>query len=210
MPLNEYALIKKIGHISKTSKMPCYSWSRSAFNCNYTDPLCIKLCYAKRHHYNYSNVKDALAKNEEIYYSEDWVKNFTMFLKDFVDAKYFRWFDSGDLQGDLILMGKIGQIADQCPDIKFWMPTRDKEILKQYKRKVRMKLNKRHPNLIIRLSADNVDTDPNYKLADQLGVLVSSVKSAIAMCKAKENGGQCGSCRVCWSDKVKEVSYYLH
>ena len=44
--------IQSIGHFSKTTKMPCPSYSLSAFDCITTDPICIKICYAKKHHYN--------------------------------------------------------------------------------------------------------------------------------------------------------------
>jgi len=208
--INEFALIKRLGHISKTSKMPCYSWSLSAFDCIYKDPICLKYCYAKKHHYNYSNVKNALSKNKESYRSHTWVKDFTMFLNDFLNASFFRWFDSGDLP-NIELLNKIGLIADQCPKIKFWLPTRAKEILKQYVKEHKgIKLNKLHPNLIIRLSASDVDTDPDYKLSKEIGVLMSTIKIKDYTCRAKANGGSCGSCRMCWNTNIKEVSYNLH
>jgi len=127
--LNEYKLIKRIGHLSQTHKMPCLSWSLSAFNCEYDDPLCNSICYAKKRRYNIPNVKKAIARNENKWLTDTWVKDFKLFLTEFIDAKFFRWFDSGDIQGHIILFEKICEIADQCPNIKFWLPTRDKETL---------------------------------------------------------------------------------
>jgi len=115
-------IIEKLGHISKTHKMPCYSWSLSAFDCIYTDPICMNICYAKRHHYNFKNVKDALHKNKTAYLDRNWVRNFKKFLLQ-TDAKFFRWFDSGDLPS-ILLLEKIGKIADTNKQVKFWLPTR--------------------------------------------------------------------------------------
>jgi len=190
--------------------MPCYSWSLSAFDCEFTDPLCLKYCYAKKRRYTIPNVKNALSRNKIIYMGKDWINAISTFLKDYTDSKYFRWFDSGDLE-NIILFERICKVADQCPNIKFWLPTRAKAILMAYyEANNKVKLNKLHPNLIIRLSAPDIDTDPDYKTAKEIGVLVSSVKTKDYNCNAKLNNGMCGSCRMCWSPKIKEVSYYLH
>ncbi len=202
-------ILKKIGHIGKTSKMPCYSWSLSAFDCIYTDPICIKYCYAKKRRYTIPNVKNALSRNKTIYIRKDWVSNFSKFINNFIDAKYFRWFDSGDLE-NIIILEKICKIADRCKNTKFWLPTRAKELLySYYETNNQVKLKKLHPNLIIRLSASDVDIDPDYKFAKEIGVLTSSIRKKYT-CVAKLNNNKCGSCRMCWNTKVKEVSYYLH
>jgi len=201
-------IIEKLGHISKTHKMPCYSWSLSAFDCIATDPICMKICYAKRHHYNFSNVKEALHKNKTAYLDRNWVRNFKKFLLQ-TDTKFFRWFDSGDLP-NILLLEKICKIADNNKQVKFWLPTRMKGILTNYyEANNRIKLSKLHKNLIIRFSASDVDTDPDYDFAKKLGLVTSSIRKKFN-CRAKANKGQCGSCRMCWNPKVKEVSYYLH
>jgi len=201
-------IIEKLGHISKTHKMPCYSWSLSAFDCISTDPICLKICYAKRHHYNFSNVKEALYKNKTSYLDRNWVRNFKKFLLQ-TDAKFFRWFDSGDLP-NILLLEKICKIADNNKQVKFWLPTRMKGILTNYyEANNRVKLSKLHKNLIIRFSASDIDTDPDYDFAKKLGLVTSSIRKKFN-CKAKSNNGQCGACRMCWNPKVKEVSYYLH
>lgn len=202
-------LEEKIGHMSQTHKMPCPSWSLSAFDCISDDPICVKTCYAKRHHYNFKNVKDALEKNKNIWLNKDWIDSMVMYIRDVRDLKFFRWFDSGDLV-NIILFTKICQIADKCPNIKFWLPTRRKDILFAYfEANNNIKLNVLHPNLIIRLSAPDIGKDPDYKLAEYLGVKVSSVDSKGFQCPSYKQEGKCGSCRVCWSN-TKEVSYKLH
>ena len=204
--------VKNLGHFSQTSKMPCPSYSMSAFDCITTDEICKKICYAKRHHYNFKNVKDALAKNKILYLNKEWSNKFCTYIRDILDLKFFRWFDSGDMP-NIIMMIKLGEIADQCPDIKFWLPTRRKDLLiAYYEANNQTKLSTLHPNLIIRLSGKDIDKDPNYTLASKLGVNVSSVTTSkkIYTCKASDQGGKCLQCRKCWTRKIKEVRYLLH
>lgn len=205
-------LIQKIGHLSKTSKMPCPSWSLSAFDCTSKDEICKKICYAKNHHYNFKVVKSALSRNKLVWLNKNWVDSMVMFVKDVKDLEFFRWFDSGDLV-NIILFEKLCKIADKCPNTKFWLPTRQADLLiAYYEANNNTKLCDLHPNLIIRLSASDINTDPNYKLAEKLGVKVSGVdhnKKDVYQCQSHNNEGKCGSCRVCWSNK-KEVSYKLH
>lgn len=212
MNINDLPIIRNIGHLSNTSKMPCFSWSLSAFNCKSDDPICKNICYAKKHHYNYKVVKDALKKNEESYLKEDFVNNFTYVLKA-LDAKYFRFFDSGDLfacDKPLLLLTKITQIAKNNPSVLFWMPTRDKKTLLKFWKIEKKPLKELFPNLIIRLSASDVNYDPDYNFADKIGVNVASVKTEGYSCKAKSFNGNCGLCRQCWNNDIKEVSYYVH
>lgn len=203
-------LESKIGHLSKTHKMPCPSWSLSAFDCSSVDPICLKICYARRHHYNFKVVKDALSKNKMIYYNKNWVDSMVLYINEVKNLSYFRWFDSGDLP-NIILFEKICEIAKRCPNTKFWLPTRAKDILLAYfEANNKVKLNILIPNLIIRISAKDIGHNPDYLLAEYLGVKVSSVDNTNGFqCPSHKNEGQCGSCRVCWST-VKEVSYKLH
>lgn len=209
MNINQIPLVKKLGHISNTSKMPCPSWSLSAFDCTSQDPICEKICYAKHARYHMKVVNEPRIKNGLMWLNRDWVSNFTKFI-GFMDLNHFRWFDSGDIP-NIMLLEKICKIADNCPTVKFWLPTRSREILIAYwEANGKKKLNNLHPNLIIRISAPDVNVNPDYELAEKLGVLVSSVKTENYTCNAKKFNNTCGSCRACWDQDVKEVSYYLH
>jgi len=203
-------LLLKIGHLSKTNKMPCPSWSLSAFDCISTDSICETICYARKGRYNFPTVKSALDKNKLIWYNKNWVNSMVLYIRDVLDLKYFRWFDSGDLT-NILLFDKICQVADKCPNIKFWLPTRRKELLLAYfEANNNIKLGVLHPNLIIRISAPDVNEKPDYELAKYLGVKTSSVDHNKGFqCKSHENKNQCGTCRVCWSN-CEEVSYKLH
>jgi len=200
-----------LGHFSKTSKMPCPSYSLSAFDCITTDSICMKICYAKKHHYNFKNVKDALAINKNMYMLKDWVKDFIFYIDKIENLRFFRWFDSGDMPS-ILMLEKICEIADQCTNTKFWLPTRRADLLiAYYESHNEQKFKDLHPNLVIRLSGKDVNEDPNYELAKMLGVQVSSVvDNSSYNCNAKNQGGKCLDCRKCWNQNVKEVKYFLH
>lgn len=204
-------LVQSLGHFSKTKKMPCPSYSLSAFDCITTDPICLKVCYAKKHHYNFKNVKDALAKNQNMYMLKDWVKDFVFYINRIENLLYFRWFDSGDLPS-ILMLEKICEISDQCPNIKFWLPTRRADLLiSVYEKNNQVKFKDKYSNLVIRLSGKDINEDPNYALCDMLGIQCSSVTDKNDYtCNAKDQGGKCEACRACWSQDVKEVRYYLH
>ena len=204
-------MIQSLGHFSKTSKMPCPSYSLSAFDCITTDPICLKVCYAKKHHYNFKNVKDALAKNKNMYMLKDWVKDFVFYIDKIENLLYFRWFDSGDLPS-ILMLEKICEIADQCPNTLFWLPTRRADLLiAYYESRGIQKFTLLHPNLVIRLSGKDINEDPNYALCDMLGIQCSSVvDNESYTCNAKDQGGKCQSCRKCWDQNIREVKYYLH
>lgn len=203
-----------IGHISQVTKLPYPSWSLSAFDCktgsklaNIKGSVCNQ-CYALEGNYRRFH-RHTYDINLEIYYNELFVEKFVEFIK-LNNLDTFRWFDTGDLQNEILLM-KIGQIADKCPNVKFWLPTKEPEILfSYYKMNKETKLNELHPNLIIRLSAFYIDKDPDYKLAHKIGVYVSSVKTGETNCKVFETNNKCGDCRKCTDSNIFEISYKLH
>jgi len=204
-------MIQSIGHFSKTSKMPCPSYSLSAFDCITTDSICLKICYAKKHHYHFRNVKNALAKNKNMYMLKDWVKDFVFYIEKIENLNYFRWFDSGDIPS-ILMLEKICEIADQCKTCLFWLPTRRADLLiAYYEAHDQKKFKVLHPNLVIRLSGKDLNGDPNYELCKMLGINSSSVvDTQNYTCNAKNQDGKCLSCRMCWSQDVKEVKYFLH
>jgi hypothetical protein len=158
-----------------------------------------------------SNVKDALAHNKNKYMLKGWVNEFSFYIKDILDLKFFRWFDSGDLY-NITMFEKICMIADRCPKIKFWLPTRRKDLLIAYwEANNKIPLRKLHPNLIIRLSAKDVNVKADTKTANKIGVNTSTVTDQENYtCKAKDQGGKCLDCRDCWKQSVHNVRYYLH
>ena len=92
-----------VGGLSKPSKMPCKGYSIPASKCitgmkmrNRKNSIC-SACYALKGMYVFSNVKNALMTRFETLKHEDWVP---AMIKAIGKDEYFRWHDSGDLQGE--------------------------------------------------------------------------------------------------------------
>jgi hypothetical protein len=131
-------------------------------------------------------------------------------LQDHTAITYFRWNDSGDLQS-VKHLENIAEVARQLPKVKFWLPTREYQIVKDWVASGGV----RPRNLIIRLSAHIIDGPLPFKLARELGMLVSGVHKRIIptdakICDAKTRGNICGPCRACWDSRVRAVSYPHH
>jgi hypothetical protein len=115
---------------------------------------------------------------------------------------YHRWFDSGDIQSYSHLM-KIFEVCELTPHIKYWLATREYKIVDQVKEEDVPK------NLCLRVSAIKVDSPPPKFWKWTSGV--HKDKPAVGReCPAPKQNGECGSCRACWSRKVKQVSYKEH
>jgi hypothetical protein len=122
--------------------------------------------------------------------------------------EYFRWHDSGDLQG-LQHLEKIAAVAIATPATMHWLPTREYSIVKQYI----AKHGQLPANLIVRLSAmypDQPVVIPK-SLQGVANVTASNVHTSTPIgqrCIAPDQAGACGTCRACWTDAV--ISYELH
>jgi len=116
---------------------------------------------------------------------------------------YFRWHDSGDIQSFQHLLN-IVSIAEACPSVKFWIPTREKKFINAY-----LEMFEEFPeNLIVRVSATMMDTEAGEYLHTST---VHKDKDALGLeCKAPAQGGKCLECRACWDKSVKNVSYKQH
>jgi len=201
------------GSLTSTSKMPCDSYSLPTLACKVgfkmskiAGSIC-SMCYANKGFYSMyaSTVEPAQHARLDSIPDPDWVDAMVILIGS---APLFRWHDSGDLQ-DAAHLGKIAEIARQLPDCKFWLPTREYSIVKQY-----CADNVIPSNLTIRLSAmyPDVPVVVPKSLQGVKGIAVSNVHRVIAInsqvCPAPNQAGKCGDCRACWSDKP--VSYKLH
>lgn len=213
-----------IGGLSQTSKMPWYSWSISALDCNTGSKLrqikgsvCAS-CYACKGCYVFKVVKDAHQVRMEALAHPDFVEAFVFVLKEKykntrktylyrgkeITENRFRWFDSGDLQSQEHL-DKIIQIAEKCPEIRFWMPTKEARLIHQFVSK-----GGTFPkNLTVRLSHPMVGE--TFKVKPK-GVLTSTVgyKKSKADCPAYDQGNQCLNCDRCWDKSKVSTNYPLH
>tara|TARA_Y100000004_G_scaffold144020_1_gene163996 strand:+ start:1347 stop:1730 length:384 start_codon:yes stop_codon:yes gene_type:complete len=120
-----------------------------------------------------------------------------------VNSGHFRFFDSGDIQG-VEMLNDINTVAWASPHIRFWLPTKEYKLIKDYDIEVA-------PNLTIRVSAPMIDKSfdgythvSTVYQKDNIGMAKGYV------CPAPKQGNKCDSCRACWSDKISEVSYIAH
>jgi len=197
--------------LSAPSKMPSASWSIPAQHCKVGAKLhAVKGsichgCYARKGMYVFPHVKDALNAREVAYDHPQWVEAMTVAIRvKTKTVKYFRWFDSGDLQS-IEMLEKIAQIACNLPDVSFWLPTKEYAIVGAY-----LQGNTKPSNLTIRASAYMVDQKPP-KLFGLPTSTVDKDKPHYGLhCPAPEQGGECGDCRNCWNPQVENVSYHKH
>ena len=204
---------KKIGTLSNPSKMPAFGWGISAKKCvtgaklaKIKGTICSK-CYALKGRYVFKNVFNAHEVRRKAIEEIEWVdymaELLTLKYKNLDKSKrYHRWFDSGDIQSFGHLM-KIFEVCELTPQIRHWLATREYQLINQLDVKDVPK------NLCLRVSAIKVDSKPPTFWKWTSGV--HKDKKAIGReCPAYKQDGECGSCRSCWSRKVKQVSYKEH
>ena len=192
-----------------TSKMNTISYSISAFDCITGSKLRLipntvcSTCYALKGNYiRYAkNIRPAQNRRLKSISNPNWVNAMIYIMnhqKAVVNSGLFRWHDSGDLQS-LEHLQKIVDIAKATPKIKHWLPTKESNLIQNYKGSI-------PKNLIIRLSGSFIDGKaPKYK---NTSTVVSDKDNAT--CRSFENNGTCGNCRKCWDSSIKNVSYLNH
>lgn len=192
------------GKLSDTTKMPGYSYGTPAEHCkrgsklrNIKGSVCEK-CYAMKGRYNFPPVKKAYERRFVGMQHPLWVVAMIVLIKHYVSHKkpYFRWFDSGDLQSAKDLEN-IMEVCRACPEVKFWLPTREQSIVKAAKNVPN--------NLVIRVSASMIDggPPPGFKHT-------STVTTGEFTCPAPTQDNACGNCRACWDKRVRNVAYHKH
>jgi len=194
------------GTLSKPGKMPCHAISIPATECitgsklvKVPDSVCHG-CYALKGNYRFRNVQDAMQRRLDGIDHQAWVDAMVWLILD-ANEGYFRWHDSGDVQG-LDHLRKIIEVAKRTPNVKHWIPTREYRIVQTYR-----KLYGEFPaNIVVRLSAHMVDKDP----PSAMGLPTSTVVRTGYTCPAPDQGNKCQDCRACWDPEVPNVSYSLH
>ena len=187
-----------VGGLSNPSKMPTYAWSISAKRCNIGSKLakvegsvCNK-CYALKGMYQFPQTQKAL-ENRYSKWNDDRDKwtNAMIYLmhnkKHIVDTGHFRWFDSGDIQGEAMLKD-MNHIAWSSPHIRFWLPTKEYKLVKSYSQ-----TNDIAPNLIIRVSNPNVNSSTlnGYKYISTVYSKDMLEYSEGYICPASKQDNQC-------------------
>lgn len=205
--------------------MPGYSWGLLATLCQTggqlrtaPDSPCAK-CYALKSRYLWPTVHGALQRNyQEWRTATDWPERMVRSIRATVTigVPYFRWFDSGDLQSPKHLE-QIVWIAQQLPEVSFWLPTQERRWVRAYLR--------RHgafpTNLVVRISAPTLSGPRSTESAHASLVLRKPLKKRWASrvarstparwyCPAPIQQNQCGECRACWNPDILTVAYLEH
>lgn len=205
---------------SKTSKMPCLSYNLPASACNVgsrlslvPDSTCYE-CYAKEGSYLWTNTLAAMARHLEAIKDPRFVEA-AVFLIGRLKNSHFRWLDSGDLQS-LDMLEKIVAIAEQLEEITFWLPTRERKIVREFEdaggvfpKNLRVRLSMPMQNMSP--PAAGIAAGRNYSMThtnpDTLPA--EAIACPAAERSAAKLGGECGDCRACWSD-APIISYRMH
>ena len=174
------------GTLGHPSKMPGYSYGISATKCHTGSKLrgvpgsVCSGCYALTDWYR--SWKPLLFGHQRRYegiFHPLWVDAMVRMIaqKCMAPDNYFRWHDSGDLQGVWHLRN-ICAVVIRTPGVLHWLPTREYDYVSRY-----LASGNRIPvNLVVRLSAHMIDADPVVpaELAHLPTSTVSSVPRSVS------------------------------
>ncbi len=213
------AASERIGRLSVPGKMPCHSYNLPIRACvagakarKVPGTVCHE-CYGAKGRYPRPSAMAAserrlacLQADEANGYS-NWTADFVLALKYWERSGYFRWHDIGDVQNAAHLAA-ICEIARQCPDIRFWLPTREYRVVRDYVRAgnaIPANLNIRLSGMLINFAAPTVEGTSRGHVVTEWG------KVAGLPCHAQwAKTGKCQDCRACWRPEVSDIQYHLH
>lgn len=183
--------------------MPCPSYSLPASMCQVGAKLAQRknticsICYAKRGNYQFDNVRRAQMKRLDALKHPDWAVAMAILIQP---HRYFRWHDSGDLQG-IEHFRQVCWVAKLTPGTQHWLPTREHRYI----------LGDIPRNLVVRYSLSMIDQSRPKNGTLCSSILTSGVVSESSTCqKHIRPRGTCGMCRKCWDPEVQHVTYQRH
>lgn len=205
---SEFKTIKEaeavVGGLSYPSKMPGLAYGLPARRCQIGSVLAkingsvCSSCYALKGRYVFPNVQAAQERRFKTLRDPRWVSAMVWLVKR-MNCRWFRWHDSGDIQGFWHLE-LLCEVARQCPETHFWLPTRERAMVRYFKGAI-------PPNLVIRMSGTMID-GPAPKEFPNTSRVVSKIEDVT--CPAYRQNGKCGTCRACWSADVPNINYPHH
>jgi len=228
--MNRNDMMRVVGGLTQTTKMPCHSFSIPTSACKKGSKLrkvegsVCHHCYAHdRGNYSWPNVKNAQARrlrilNEVITSGEGsgewqlWVDTMVQLMSR---ETYFRWHDSGDLQS-MEHLKLIVAVCKRTPHVMHRMPTKEFKTIRRYVQTV----CKLPDNLIVQLSSpmlnDRIKVS-HERWADGMQVATTYTNAAAAyadgvkfVCPATVDRKTCGDCRACWDPTITNIAYMLH
>lgn len=202
--------------LSEPSKMPWYSYSIPAQTCHLGRLLASKpatvcsACYAWKGNYRFNGTQKAM-----------WLRFLSLRHPDWVEAMafqinyhathcrrpsthlYFRWHDSGDLQGPWHFLN-IMRVAELTPTVRHWLPTREQRYVSAV-----LDIDHSLPsNLTLRMSTTRVGVSGRRYSNLPVATVDVPAEPNVVQCEALKRAGRCGACRECWTDK--DINYPLH
>jgi hypothetical protein len=211
------------GTTSSPSKMPGKGTSTPAAKCITGTKLravkgsVCEGCYAfERGAYAWVNVKPALENRWTLVMAsrenpEPWIAGM---VKLIWNQEFFRWHDSGDLQGAWHF-ANIVEVARRTPHVKHWIPTREYRMVTDY-------VGDLPSNIAVRLSAHMVNGAPPTALGYPTSTVVTDGTHdchANIQWKGGTKGhcsgmntdtGKWEDCRKCWDTSNANTAYPKH
>jgi hypothetical protein len=203
MTMTTEQALEATGGLSETDKMPCFSYSLPATACKLGRQLsriphsvCSE-CYAQRGRYGLPHVQKKMRERLRLINKSEWVAGMA-YLISMTDHRSFRWHDSGDIQSAKHFE-RICHVAVETPEVRHWLPTQEHHIVQRLRSII-------PDNLTVRISSRLINRPQRFP-----GFVASAVSTdpAKVNCPAWQQGGKCGSCRLCWSREVPLVIYPL-
>jgi hypothetical protein len=112
--------------------------------------------------------------------------------------RYFRWFHSGDVQGEYHLRN-IVRIAEHVPDVQMWLPTRELATVRA--------VGLVPPNLTVRVSGHTIDGKaPDWPVTS----VVTRGEAQGHQWPSRLQSNSCGDCREGWNPETPTVVSKLH
>ena len=194
------------GGLSQPNKMPGYAYNIPAWHCitgsklvDIENSVCAG-CYALKNRYIMPIQAAAMERRFKSLTHPQWVDAMVVLVTHYSKkVPFFRWHDSGDLQGVDHLMN-IFEVCIRTPQIQHWMPTREVKILKGIQPESVPK------NLIIRVSSHMINQGPVKSWPWTSTVIDKGYHT----CPAAAQGNECRDCRQCWNRAYSNVSYGKH
>ena len=216
-----------VGGLSNCSKMPKFSYGLPALKCIVGSKLrkvvgsVCAICYALTGHYEFEVVQKAQERRLKSLDDPRWMEAMTTLINHYHGPSVpFRWHDSGDVQSLLHLI-MIVTVAKRTPDVKHWLPTKEKAIVKSFL----AAFKKFPPNLNVQMSGYMVDGPP-VKMGeheDQVSHHITYTKTSSEgfmihkayVCPVEVEGSQFESCSkancyACWDKSVPVVAGGAH
>lgn len=174
------------------------------------DAPCRKECYALRGHWLYTNVKESLKNNLNLY-----LKNKNKFFDDIIELlnnsdiifRFFRWFSAGDIVDEKFFEG-IVKVAKKCKSTNFLCFTKKFDIVNNY-----LASGKKLPkNLNVVFSGwdKNFKIDNPYNLPCTYVYFKDTTKNDIPEYSIP-CVGSCEKCKSCWTlQKFQSVFFHKH